>query len=83
MHQQTLGLTAEDYRRLPQTTVAPVVPVVPVEKDIFCAALCSAAVVYCSLLIVLSYAIKLVDKKIILKYRSITVVYCSITIALP
>ena len=39
--------------RLQQTTVVPVVPVVPVEKDIFCAALCSAAVVYCSLLIVL------------------------------
>ena len=57
LHQQTLGLTAEDYSRLQQTTVAPVVPVVPVvpvEKDIFCAALCSAAVVYCSLLIVLS-----------------------------
>ena len=45
VHQQTLGLTAEDYSRLQQTTVVPVVPVVPVEKDIFCAALCSAAVV--------------------------------------
>ena len=33
LHQQTLGLTAEDYSRLQQTTV------VPVEKDIFCAAL--------------------------------------------
>ena len=30
-----------------------VTTVVPVEKDIFCAALCSTAVVYCSLLIVL------------------------------
>ena len=53
VHQQTLGLTPEDYSRLQQTTVVHVVPVVPVEKDIFCAALCSAAVVYCSLLIVL------------------------------
>ena len=50
VHQQTLGLTAEDYRRLPQTTV---VPVVPVEKDIFYAALCSAAVVYCSITLAL------------------------------
>ena len=45
LHQQTLGLTAEDYCRLLQTTVAPVVPVVPVvpvENDIsvqHCAAL--------------------------------------------
>ena len=36
IYQQTLGLTAEDYSRLQQATV---VPVVPVEKDIFCAAL--------------------------------------------